>query len=451
MDVIQRILLTQPIPFFLVLGILVFFHEAGHFLMAKLFRVRVDVFSFGFGKRLIGFKAGGTDYRISLIPLGGYVSMGGEQPEENHVPSPDEFLAKPKWQRFLILFAGPLMNLLIAVGFIAGIDMHGTRQRQATNIVDSVTPGDPAARAGLRRGDRIVSIDGEPMADFDDLKLAISMHGGTQLSVTYVRDGQTLTTTMTPRREDSDYGPVGRAGIAPYEEPIVGDVATGSVAAKAGLRPGDRITALNGKPVFGFSDIEKTFIESKGAPMSVEVARGGARVPTTLGAIQEADVTLRGFMPRAFVRKFGFGEAIADSLVQNWKMVKLTGTSVRRLVVGNGSMKELSGPLRIAQISKDVMQNAGVLGTLAFMAMISLQLGIMNLLPIPVLDGGHIMVLLVEGAARRELSLRVKERIQYAGLIALATLMLVVVTNDVIVFATKKAPPQQRPAPTRPR
>src|SRR5581483_9483947 len=421
MEVIQRILLIQPIPFIIVLGILVFFHEAGHFLMAKLFRVRVEVFSFGFGKRLFGFKAGGTDYRVSLIPLGGYVSMGGEQPEENHVPAPDEFLAKPKWQRFLILFAGPLMNLLIALGFVAGIDMHGTKQRQTTAVVDTVTAGDPAARAGLRRGDRIVSIDGEPMADFDDLKLAISMHAGTPLHVTFVRDGQTLTTTLTPRREDSDYGPVGRAGIVPWEEPVVGDVAPGSVAAKAGLRAGDRIVTANGAPVYGYADIEQMLIALKGAPLPLTIERGGTRLPVTLAAVREKEPTLRGFIPRTYVRKLGFVAAVQDSALQNWKMVKFTGTAVRRLVAGNGSMKELSGPLRIAQISEEVMRNAGLLGTLAFMAMISLQLGIMNLLPIPVLDGGHIMVLLVEGAVRRELSLRVKERIQFAGILALGT------------------------------
>jgi len=435
MDVIRSILLTQPIPFIIVLGVLVFFHEAGHFLMAKLFRMRVDVFSFGFGKRLFGFKAGGTDYRVSLIPLGGYVAMGGEQPEENHVPAPDEFQAKPKWQRFLILFAGPLMNLLIAIGFVAGIDMHGTRQRMKTNIVDTVTPGDPAARVGLRRGDRIINVDGEPTNDFDDLKLAISMNGNTPLRIVYVRDGQQLTTTLTPRQEDSDYGPVGRAGIVPYEEPLIADVVKGSLADKAGLRAGDRMTLVNGKPVYGYGQLEEA-LDAKDPVISLEIMHaGGARAQTALGPVKE-DSTL-GIIPPTKFRKLGLVEAVRESTAENWKMVKFTGTSVHKLVTGRGSMKGLSGPLRIAQISKEVMSNAGVLGTLAFMAMISLQLGIMNLLPIPVLDGGHIMVLLVEGAARRELSMRVKERIQYAGLIALATLMLVVVTNDVIGFATK--------------
>src|SRR5437870_2821385 len=210
------------VAFVLVLGFLIFAHEAGHFFVAKLFRVRVLVFSFGFGKRLFGFRRGATDYRVSLIPLGGYVRMAGDTPEENQPANPDEFLSKPKWQRFLILLAGPLMNIIIAIVFVAGLMMMGTESWSIEPVIGSVTPGKPAARAGLQPGDRIVAIDGEKVEGFDDLKMAISLHAGTPLRVDYLRNGKVYTTTMTPERENTDLGAIGRAGITPYYPAVVG-------------------------------------------------------------------------------------------------------------------------------------------------------------------------------------------------------------------------------------
>jgi regulator of sigma E protease len=432
MAIIQRILLSDPVAFVVVLGFLIFFHEAGHFIVAKLFKVRVLVFSFGFGKRLFGFQAGGTDYRVSLVPLGGYVRMAGDNPEENQPANPDEFLSKPKWQRFLILFAGPFMNLLIAISVIAAIDMIGVEQRVVMPVIGEVTAGDPAQRAGLLPGDRIVAINGETVNDFDDLRLAISMHAGLPLRVEYVRGGKRLTTTMTPRKEETDFGPVGRAGIRPLEEPLVGRIIPGSIAAKAGLHTGDRIIAINGKPIRQYAEFDAAIIDSKGAPLALDVQRGTATAHVVLAAQQLLDSDpYRGFLPPTTIRKFGPGEAIADSVAQNWKMLKLAGGALRRLVSGQGSMKELSGPLQIAHISGEMFRR-GWIPTVLLMSMISLQLGIMNLLPIPVLDGGHIMVLLIEGAARRDLSMKVKERIQQLGFALLAALMIVVIYNDII-------------------
>src|SRR3954466_5848964 len=267
---------TNLVGIVIVLGFLVFAHESGHFFVAKLFRVRVLVFSLGFGKRLFGFRKGATDYRVSLVPLGGYVRMAGDTPEENQPANPEEFLSKPKWQRFLILVAGPFMNILIAIAFMAGISMVGTESVIIRPVIGEVTPNKPAARAGLQPGERIVAIDGEKINDFDDMRLAIGMHGGTALRIDYLRNGQLRSTMMTPERENSEFGPVGRAGIRPYLDTTVGRVTPASPAATAGLRSGDRIVAVNGHPVSQLSELDTWFDAAKKRPITLEVVREGA-------------------------------------------------------------------------------------------------------------------------------------------------------------------------------
>ena len=423
---------TNFIAFIIVLGFLIFAHEAGHFFVAKLFRVRVLVFSFGFGKRLFGFRRGPTDYRVSLIPLGGYVRMAGDTPEENQPANPDEFLSKPKWQRFLILLAGPLMNLIIAVAFVAGLMMIGTETLSIEPVVGSLTPGKPAARAGLQPGDRIVAVNGEKIEGFDDLKMAISLHAGTPIRIDYLRNSVVHSATLTPERENTEFGPIGRAGIVPYYPTVIGRVTPGSLAARAGLRSGDRIVAANGRAVAEYPAFYDAVQASKNGPIVLDVARGAAQFRATLPAAKlDENDPYRGFFPPTEVHKYSLGPAIAESVRQNWKMLGYAFITLGRLVRGEGSVKELSGPLSIARIS-GAMLRRGWIDVVGLMAMISLQLGVMNLLPIPVLDGGHIMILLIEGVARRELSLRVKERIQQVGFAVLAALMIVVLYNDVI-------------------
>ena len=423
---------TNIFAFLLVLGFLIFAHEAGHFMFAKLFRVRVLVFSFGFGKRLFGFRKGDTDYRVSLIPLGGYVRMAGDNPEENVAGNQDEFLSKPKWQRFLILFAGPFMNVLIAIAFVAALAMVGTEQLVTKPIIGDVIANKPAAKAGLQTGDRIVRINNEAVDDFDDIRMIVSMNAGTPLLVEYERNGQRRTTTLTPEREESEFGPVGRAGIGYGLEPVVGRVEPGSPAAAAGLRAGDRILSVNGKPVRALDDYAETSDAAKTKPLTVAVARGGQQQTVTIPATtDEKFVVMRGVIPQTKLLKLSFGPALQYSVQENWRMLKYAFSAIGRLFRAEGSVKELSGPINIARISGEMLRR-GWVEVIGLMAMISLQLGIMNLLPIPVLDGGHIMILLIEGIARRDLSLRVKERIQQVGFAALATLMIVVLYNDVI-------------------
>lgn len=418
--------------FVIVLGVLIFVHEAGHFLVAKLFRVRVLVFSFGFGKRLFGFRKGDTDYRVSLIPLGGYVRMAGDTPEENVAGNPDEFLSKPKWQRFLILFAGPFMNIVIALTFIAVAAMVGMETPVTQAVIAEVTQGKPGAKAGLQPGDRIVRAKGEPVADFQDVRVIISMNAGTPIEILYDRNGSIRKTMLTPEREQGEFGPIGRAGIAFGTEPLVGRVMPGTPAAAAGLRAGDRIVLAEGKPVASLEAFAKISDDAKTKPIAIELARGTEHLRVVVAPSADPDLAVsRGIMRPSKLIKLGLIPAFQYSAAENWKSLRMAMSALGRMFRPEGSIKELSGPINIARISGMVVQE-GWLPTIMLMAMISLQLGVMNLLPIPVLDGGHIMILLIEGVARRDLSLRVKERIQQVGFAALATLMLVVIYNDVI-------------------
>lgn len=427
----QNVLISLA-GFVIVLGVLIFVHEAGHFFVAKLFRVRVLVFSFGFGKRLFGFRKGDTDYRVSLIPLGGYVRMAGDSPEENIAGNPEEFLSKPKWQRFLILVAGPFMNIVLAISFIAIAAMVGLEQQITKPVITDVTKGKAGEKAGLQAGDLIVSVKGEPTEDYQDVRVLILMNSGTPIEVVYNRNGVIRKTMLTPERVQGEFGPVGRAGIEFGSEPIIGRVMPDTPAAAAGLRAGDQILSANGKPVTSlgaFADISE---KTKTQPIVLNVARGAERLTLTLAASSDEKLEVsRGIAPPSKRIQLSLIPALRYSVEENWKMLRMAMSALARLFRPEGSVKELSGPINIARISGMVVQE-GWLPTMMLMALISLQLGVMNLLPIPVLDGGHIMILLIEGIARRDLSLRVKERIQQVGFAALATLMIVVIYNDVI-------------------
>ena len=424
-------LATNIIAFILVLGFLIFAHESGHFIVAKLFKVRVLVFSFGFGKRLFGFRKGDTDYRVSILPLGGYVRMAGDIPDEDHIPQPDEFLSRPKWQRFLILFAGPMANLFIAVAFLAVLNMAGNEILSENRpILGTVVEGKPADQAGLKTGDRVLEANGRAIETWEDLKLAISLHPGTPVKLRFIRDGQPMETTLVPEQHMTEYGMTGLAGVIQNIDTRIGRVLPGSPAEIGGLQPGDRVVMVGDKPVSQLSELGEAFRDNQGKPVRVVVERAESRLAVVLPAAKDGG-GLRGIVPPTELRKLSLLPAIRDSVQQNIKMVQYTWIVISRLSRMQGSMKEVSGPINIARISGEMLRTSWK-ALIFLMAGISLQLGILNLLPIPVLDGGHIAILLVEGVARRDLSLRVKERIQQVGFVALAALMLVVLYNDVL-------------------
>jgi len=420
---------SNLLAFGIVLGFLIFAHESGHFLVAKFFKVRVLVFSFGFGKRLFGFRRGDTDYRVSLIPLGGYVRMAGDTPEEAHPSAPDEFLSKPKWQRLLILFAGPFMNLVLAIGLLAVVNLAGVRSSAVVPILGEIQPNLPAAKAGLKPFDRIVSIDREAVEEWADVHLAIVMHPGTPLQIGYERKGARAVATIVPDRVETEHGAIGRIGVSPYIPPVVTTIEPGSFADTTGFKPGDRIVSVDGKPV---GDLYAFYTAVDAMPphaVDIVVSRGGQ--PVTLRLETGHDTTNNlGIPTPSVIRRFGPAESVRESLKTNWKTLRYMMISLGRLFHDRTGMKQMAGPVTIARLSGEVLRT-GWREVLQLMAIISLNLGVLNLLPIPVLDGGHIAILLVESAARRDLPLQAKERALQLGFALLALFMIVVLYLDV--------------------
>jgi regulator of sigma E protease len=299
-------------------------------------------------------------------------------------------------------------------------------------VIAEVTKGKAGEKAGLQAGDRIVRVKGEPTEDFQDVRVLISMNSGTPVEVVYDRGGVLRKTMLTPEREQGEFGPVGRAGISFGTEPIIGNVLPDTPAAAAGLRAGDQIVSANGTPVTSLESFADLSDKTRTQPIVIGIARGAERLNVTVAPSADEKLAVsRGIARPSKLIKLSLIPALRYSVEENWKMLRMAGSALARLFRPEGSVKELSGPINIARISGMVVQE-GWLPTMMLMALISLQLGVMNLLPIPVLDGGHIMILLIEGIARRDLSLRVKERIQQVGFAALATLMIVVIYNDVI-------------------
>jgi regulator of sigma E protease len=266
------------------------------------------------------------------------------------------------------------------------------------------------------------------------VRIVVSTHAGTPLRVDYVRDGVRHTTTLTPVAEQHEFGLIGIAGVTQYTEPVVG-VDAGSAAANAGLRDGDRILFANGKAITQLNDLAPVFASSKKRPIAFVVERGGQRLGVKVP--YDAGDQSRGIGLPVQIRKLPFGAAVKDAFNENVKMTRISFMTIGRMLRGEGSVKEFSGPVAIAKFSGAALR-LGLKAMLSLMAMISLQLGIMNLLPIPVLDGGHLMILIVEGIVGHDLSLRVKERVQQVGFAALATLMLIVLYNDVITNLVRR-------------
>lgn len=432
MELLNSIGLTI-IAFVFVLGVMIFVHELGHYLMAKYLGIRVEVFSLGFGPRLFGFRRGPTDYRVSAIPLGGFVKMAGENYDEALTGEPDEFLSRPKLQRFWVAVAGPLMNLglavvLLSVNYMVGIQVPAYLYKPA--VIGKIEAGSPAAQAGLKLGDKIVAINGKETPTWQSMDFEIGTNPNVALNLAIEREGKRLETkvvTSTTRRME-----VGTIGVGPFIPYLISQVTPGSPAEQAGLQPGDRIIQVKSRDqvAFWFYDIPELISSRKGEPLDFQVERNSQVFSKTIVPIDmEGKVRIGIEVEPSFTEKYSFFKAVAKSARQNYEMTLLTFNIVGKIITGRTSLRSMSGPIEIARFSGEAA-SLGILHLMRLMALISLQLGIFNLLPIPILDGGVIALLALEGLIRRDLSLAAKERIAQIGFIFLIVLMGIVLFND---------------------
>ncbi|HSU88821.1 MAG TPA: RIP metalloprotease RseP [Terriglobia bacterium] len=470
----------------LVLSVIIVIHELGHFLVAKFFKIKVETFSVGFGPRILGFRRGDTDYRISAFLLGGYVKMAGETPTDSITGEAYEFLSKPKWQRFLVAAAGPAMNVFLAIGLVMGLYIYGTDMPEfviGQAVIGIVEAGSPADRAGLKPGDQIASIDGKEHPDWQAVQNDIMTSPGRQVHMTINRAGKPTEVTITPERRGREEA--GYIGALPVIRTVVRAVQPSSPAAAAGVKPGDEIIRVNGMDLRNSGKtIQQAIQETTDKTFPITVLRGEnpapAAPPPSLwdrlrGLIGKdkaaADVTsfpLAGAnypsgdqrkevdllvtpmlrdgrkmigidvpFPTVHI-KLGPIDAFTKSLQTNKENAALIFQVIGRLIKREASLRQLDGPVGIVAVSGQAYEQ-GLATLLMFMAVISLNLGILNILPIPILDGGVILLLVIESLMGRDLSLRMKERIVQASFVFLLMLTVIVLYNDVV----KLLPPTQ--------
>jgi len=428
-------LLTTILAFIFVLGVIVFVHELGHFVVARRNGIRVLTFSLGFGPKLLRVTRGGTEYCISAIPLGGYVKMAGENPDDPRAGRPDEFLSKTKWQRFQVLLAGSVMNILLAlvvmtVVLYRGADVPAFQSQPP--VVGSLVAGSPAEKSGIRVGDRILRVAGREVGTWERFFVNVMPKAGREIEVVVERGGERLTIPVTPGSRDRFE--VGDIGVLPEMHPQIRLVNAGQAADRAGILVGDVLVGLDGRPVGTLEALVGTINRSAGKALRLTIRRGSDTRDVTVTPELRGGKGLIGvqFLPFEVRRiKPGPWQAVTMSVERNLEWSTLIFQTLGGLFSGEASPRQLVGPIGIAQLAGGAAQ-ASFLDLFTLMAMISLNLGLINLLPIPVLDGGHIFILLVEGIARRDLSMKVKEQLLVAGFVVLMAVMVTVLYNDLM-------------------
>lgn len=422
-----------------VLGVMILVHEFGHYAAAKLLGVRVEVFSIGFGKRLVGFKRGDTDYRIAAIPLGGYVKMSGENPMEQRTGDKAEFMSHPRWHRFIIAIAGPFMNIVLAVVLLTGVFMfhfeHESFLYKPASIV-WVLKGSAAEKAGIEPGDRIVRIDGIQNPTWEDVAPAIFLSPNQPVNIAVLRGNQVLEKTIVPSATGREK--IGTAGWVPDEPNVVTQLERDMPAERAGIKVGDIIVSINGTPMRSMAQTVQFIRENGHQPIELVVNRKGQLIPFNLQPIPtelegEKDKVMRiGIRSEPVeVDALPFPKALAKSIEVSKKNSLLILELVEKMIQQKVSVKQVSGPIEIARMSGEAASQPGWTPLLGLMAAISLNLGVFNLFPIPILDGGVIMLLLVEGIMRRDISQTIKERIYQAAFVFLILFAAMVIYNDI--------------------
>lgn len=424
--------MTSLLAFLFVLGVLVFVHELGHFLVARFHGVRCLTFSLGFGPRLIQTKRGDTVYCVSAIPLGGYVKMAGESAEDEREGKDDEFLSKSKWQRFQILIAGPAMNLILAVVVLTVVLYQGAQVpvfQDEPPVVGSVTDDSPAATAGVRPGDRILSVAGREVDTWEELYNAVYPRADREIEVVLRRDGNVRSINVTPVGQ-TKYN-LGDLGVVPSISPQVASLQSSNSAARdAGILVGDVIEGVDGRAVNQNSLIE-IINENPNIPLTLQIRRDGVQQDLVVTPNLIDGVGLIGVFLDAEMRTIEPGpfEAFTMSLEQNYELSTTIFQTLADLITRDTPVSQLVGPVGIAQASGDAAA-FGWISLFGLMSFISLNLGILNLLPIPILDGGHIAIMAMEGVSRRDFSVQLKEKMLLVGFALLMTLMVTVIYND---------------------
>ncbi len=442
------------IYFIVALGILVLVHEWGHFIVARKAGIRVEQFSIGFGPKIFGFTSGGTEFKICPIPLGGYVKLYGEDPvgeaegddarAKEIAASPDAFSARPIWARLATVMAGPSMNLILCIILMPIVFMLG---RSVPVILESppqvlgIKADSPAQTAGILKGDLIVSIDDKPMATWTEVMNWIILHPNDEAVFDVKRGSEekkvTLKTIPSPFSEHN----MGYTGFEPHffwgNDPVVGTISPDSPAALAGFMPGDRVTALNGQEVTAWDEMTTIIRANADKEVNVTVKRDSGEVNLTVipKHSPEADAAVIGVMRKLdenqFVKKkYAPLDAVREGMFEVGKLFGMTTEVLGRLFSFQLSYKALGGPLQIAQAT-GAAAKSGLSDFLYFLSFLSLQLGVLNLLPIPVLDGGHVLFMSIEAIRRKPLSMKLKNGLVMGGMFFLLGLMVLITINDV--------------------
>jgi regulator of sigma E protease len=430
--------LTAVLAVGVILGFMILIHEFGHYAAAKLLGVRVEVFSIGFGKRLLGFRRGDTDYRIAAIPLGGYVKMSGENPMDERSGDPGEFMSHPRWHRFIIAIAGPAMNILFAVGLLTcvyAVHFEYPAFFDEPAVIGWVLQDTPAAKAGIQVGDRIARIDGIENPTWEQVIPREALNPNQPLNITFERQGHTFEKTIAPEA----FGPnqMGSAGWEPKQPNFpVTVLEPGMPAEKAGLKLGDQIVSVDGQPIPGIEAMIESLKRSKDKPIQIAVLRNGQPLTFTMRPVlsdSTGEARYRvGFASSPMkVSSLSLAAAFRKSVEQNKQSSLLILELVQKMVQRKISIRSIEGPIGIGRAAGQAASKKGWNPLLELTAGISLNLGIFNLLPIPIMDGGVILLLFVESILRRDISLRIKERIYQAAFVFLVLFAVMVIYNDV--------------------
>ncbi len=424
-----------------VLGFMILIHEFGHYAAAKFFKVRVEVFSIGFGKRLLGFRKGETDYRISALPLGGYVKMSGENPMDERTGDAAEFLSHPKWQRFIIAIAGPAMNILLAFALWTGVFMvhfEYPAMFDGPAVIGWIFPNTPAANAGLQQGDQIVRVEDIENPTWEQVGYKEALSPNQPLKFGIKRNGIVSEVTLVPQAAGRNQ--MGDIGWVPKEPSFTATmIEPGMPAEKAGLRVGDQILTVNGQEIPALAVLVDMLSRTKDQPLEIVALRNGQRMafvvqPKLSPGKPPGEVRYRIGLASAptKVMRLPFPDAVRKSAAECKKNSFLILELLQKMVERKVSIRQVDGPIGIGSAVGSAAREKGWTPLLFVSAIISLNLGVFNLLPIPILDGGVILLLLIESLLQRDISLRIKERIYQAAFVFLVLFAVTVIYNDII-------------------